>query len=258
MSRFVWPMLMLAVLLGCRSAPKRPPSPANQIRTTDLLALPTPPNERYYIVVFGSQSKPKQARYTHSWATAIKVTDNGPGTAPNVQADTISWMPATLSIRPLHFQPECGVNLDMHTSIREMLKNDEAIVMWGPYEIWHGGYTRFQVQRQFMASGQTGYQCIDAVGGAARNGTGCDCIHAITDMDPSFDRRNYSLRYFGIDGSRHAVEQILSRGVVINAPQTHDWLIAALQLDQYDIERECYRGPVKSFSVENIAAGAAP
>lgn len=244
MVRALTPLLVLAAIVGCQSAPQRPPTPAKDISVEQLRALPVPPNERYYLIVFGSESTPKVPKYTHSWATAVKVTDGASVAAPGVQADTISWMPATLSIRPWHFQPECGVNLDLHTTIREMLKHDEGIAMWGPYEVWHGAYTRFQVQKRFMDSGRTGYQCIDAVGGAARHGSGCDCIHAITDMDPAFDRRNYSLRDFGIDASEHAVEQIMTRSVVINPPQTHDWLIATLQLDQYPIRRQCYRGPV--------------
>jgi hypothetical protein len=72
-------------------------------------------------------------------------------------------------------------------------------------------------------------------------------------MDPQFDRNRYPLRYFGVDASRHAVRQILTRPVVIDAPKTHDWLIPALGLDQYCITREQYRGRVKSFTPEAIA-----
>lgn len=241
---------------GCSARAKQPPTPAREIRATDLLAAPVPRGERYYLLMFGSQSHPKMPRYTHSWATVVKVTDRGPGCAPHIENHTISWMPASLTIRPMSFRVEPGVNLDLHTSLREMLKHDETIAMWGPYEVWHGMYHRFLAQKSFLESGAIGYQCIDSVGEAAHTGCGCDCIHAITDMDPQFDRRRYPLSYYGIAASRHAVEQVLTRPIVIDAPRTHDWLIPALGLDCYPIRRECYRGKAVPFSPEALAAAA--
>ncbi|VTU00605.1 Uncharacterized protein OS=Planctomyces brasiliensis (strain ATCC 49424 / DSM 5305 / JCM 21570 / NBRC 103401 / IFAM 1448) GN=Plabr_4392 PE=4 SV=1 [Gemmataceae bacterium] len=240
---------------GCATFAKKPPTPADDLTPAQLLATPAPPNERYFILVFGSQSRPKVPKYTHSWATVVKVTDLGPGVAPAIEQSTISWMPATLDIRPNNFRVEPGVNLDLHTSIREMLKHDERVAMWGPFEIWHGAYQRFMTQKAFIDSGAIGYQCIDSLGEAARTGNGSDCIHAITDMDPFYSRSRYPLSFFGIGASRHAVRQILSRGAVIDPDRTHDCLIPLLGLDQYPIERVEYRGPKKAFDPEAIASG---
>lgn len=219
----------------------KPPTPADDYSPADLAALPTPPNERYYVIIFGSESTPKVPRFTHSWSTLVTVTADPSGTNPAVKWDTISWMPHTLAIRPWRFRVEPGENLSLETTIREMLKHDEKIVMWGPYEVRHGFATRFGIQKQFLESGRIGYQCTDSVGEAARTGNGCDCIHAITDMDPEFDRKKYPLRYFGISASRHAVEQIITRGVAIEPHVTHDWLIPRLGLDCPAIEREVFR-----------------
>jgi len=122
--------------------------------------------------------------------------------------------------------------------------------MWGPYEVWHGGYRRFMTQRAFLESGQIGYQCIDSVGEAARLGNGCNCIHAITDMDPLFGRLEYPLGKFGQAASERIVKQIMERPVVIDPPRTHDWLIPALGLDRYTIVRRNYTGTVMPFSPE--------
>lgn len=237
---------------GCATLAKKPPTPADDIPISELLATPAPENERYYLLFFGSESKPKVPKYTHSWATVVRVTDLGPGVAPALDARTISWMPATLDIRPRNFKVEQGVNLELHTTIREMLKHDERVVMWGPYEIWHGAHRRFLAQKEFIDSGAIGYQCIDSIGEAARQGNGSDCIHAVTDMDPKYSRGRYPLSFFGVSASRHAVRQILSRGAVIDPPRTHDWLIPALGLDQYPITREEYTGPTKPFDPETI------
>lgn len=238
---------------GCATFAKKPNTPADDLSPAELLAMPAPPNERYFLLVFGSQSSPKVPKYTHSWATVVKVTDLGPGSPPAIEPSTISWMPATLDIHAARLRVEPGVNLDLDTSIREMLKHDEKIVMWGPYEIWHGAYRRFMTQKQFIDSGEIGYQCFDSLGEAARTGHGCDCIHAITDMDPQYGRGRYPLSFFGIGASRHAVRQIMSRGAVIDPDKTHDWLLGSLGLEKCSITREEYRGPTKPFSPEAIA-----
>jgi hypothetical protein len=66
------------------------------------------------------------------------------------------------------------------------------------------------VQKGFLESGAIGYQAIDVVGEAARNGNGCDCIHAITDQDPLFTRNRYPLRRFGNSASEFIVKEMWS------------------------------------------------
>lgn len=252
MSRAACVLVMAFIGSGCATFAKKPNTPADDITLAELLATPAPPNERYFLLVFGSESKPKVPKYTHSWATVVKVTELGPGVPPAIEPSTISWMPATLDIHAARLRVEPGVNLDLDTSIREMLKHDEKVVMWGPYEIWHGSYRRFMTQKEFIDSGAIGYQCIDSLGEAARTGRGSDCIHAITDMDPQYDRGRYPLTFFGVSASRHAVRQFLSRGAVIDPDRTHDWLISSLGLDKHPICREEYRGPMKPFNPEAI------
>ncbi len=245
-------VLAAAVTVGCAATAVRPPSPATALRAEDFLATPPPPNEHYYLLLFGSQSTPRLARYTHSWGTVVKATCV-PGLAePELEVHTISWMPATLDIHPLSFHVEPGVNLTMKRTIEYALCTKERVSLWGPYEIWHGMYHRFVTQESFLASGRIGYQCIDTVGEAARNGSGSDCIHAMTDIDPFFDRQEYPLTRFGEAATRHVVGQIMTRPIVINPPCTHDWLIGRLGLDQYPIVRRTYRGRVVPFSPEAV------
>jgi hypothetical protein len=219
-----------------------------------MLAMPTPPNERYYVLIFGSQSTPKVPRFVHSWGTVVKVTDQPDGAAPKIESHTISWYPSTMKVRPWRFWVEDGTNLDLHSTIDVVLRHHERVSMWGPYETWHGLYRRFLVQKQFMESGEVGYQCIDTVGEAPRDGAGCDCIHAMSDMDPIFDRRRYPLTYFGEAASRNIVRQVRERPILIHPDQTHDWLIPALGLDCYPIIRRHETGPSQEFSPENVQA----
>ena len=234
-------------LAGPRRDPVQPPTPAKNYTFEQLWAIPVPANERYYVIVFGSQSTPKLARFTHTWVTGVRVTRNDGQAEPALETHTISWMPATLRIRTLSRHIEPGVNLGMDESIRDMQAKGERVSMWGPYEMRPHVFYRFLIQKAFIDSGAVGYQCIDKWGEAGRMGVGCNCIHAVTDMDPDFDRSRYPLRLNGEDASLHIVEQLARRGALVTGPQTHDWLKARLGLDCAEIVPRCYDGPVNDL-----------
>ncbi len=227
------------LVTGCKTAPVRPPTPAADVTAQQLEAInPAPPGERYYLLVFGSQSRPKMPRYTHTWATAVRVpAAEAPGGPVPIESHTISWMPATLEIRPWRFRVEPGVNLDLHASIKEMLSHDERVSLWGPYEIRPGLYQKVLMQKQFLDSGRIGYQCIDTVGEAARSGSGSDCYHAITDADTLFDRTHYPLSRFGEAASENVAREVIRRGGVIAPCTKHDWLLPHLGIEQYPLTR---------------------
>ena len=223
---------------GCTALSARPDTPATKVTFAELNARPTPRGERYYGMVFGAQSHPKLARFTHSWVTVVKVPAGG---VP--EAHTISWMPATLNIRTLRPCVEPGVNLDLHASIVDCLRKCERVSLWGPYEIPPGLYRKVLLQKEFIDSGAVGYQCIDTIGEAGLHGNGNNCIHAITDADAMYDRQAYPLAFFGDAASENLLNQVVARGGVPDPTTTHDWLIPALKLDQYPIVRRAYTGP---------------
>lgn len=197
------------------------------------------PGEQYYMLVFGSDTTPRVPRYTHTWATVVKTVET-PGCATQIaEAHTISWMPATLKIHPWQFTPEPGRNLALDETIRSALDTHQQVAMWGPYEIHPRGYRRFLHQKEYIDSGRVGYQCIDSIGEGA-NGSGCDCIHAVTDMDPEFERGYYRLTRFGQAGSRFIVRQLFERDLLVSE-QTHSRLNQPLGLCQYPIDHRTYR-----------------
>jgi hypothetical protein len=245
-------LLLVLYASGCAGQAVRPPTPARDLSVEELLAAPKPEYEHYYILVFGSQTTPRIPRYTHTWATVVKTTEL-PGSPPQVtEVHTISWLPATLEVRPLRFWVEKGTNLDLDTTLREVLHNGEHVSLWGPFETWHGLYERFVTQKGFLESGVIGYQCTDGFGEAARTGTGCNCFHALSDMDVQFDRRQYPLLFYGNPASQNIVRQICERPILIHPQQTHDWLIPALGLDHYSIVHRRYHGPATEFSPEAL------
>lgn len=243
MKRLILLMTLAVAVGGCAQLAKKTPTPAAELSTEELTQEPVPPGERYYTLIFGAKSTPMIPRKTHTWATVFRVVEQPDSQPPLVEQHTISWMPVTMDIRPWRFRVEQGNNLDLHTTLQFMLSENEQISAWGPYEIRPALYRRVLIQKAFMESGTVGYQCVDTIGEAARCGNGCDCIHAITDSDPEYDRGSYWLFRYGPRASRFIVDQIAIRGGLIDPSQTHNWLYCHLKLDKYPIERPCWHGP---------------
>jgi hypothetical protein len=235
--RLVLPAALL-LASGCAYFARTADTPARHVRF-QALNQPESPGDRYYLLVFGSQTTPKLPRYTHTWVTAVRV---GPGQP--VEQHSISWMPATLDIHPWDFTIEPGVNLDLAASVRMALDKDERISLWGPYEVPPGVYRQLMIQKGFVESGAIGYQCIDTVGEAGETGKGSNCIHAISDADSLFRRQAYPLAYFGDAASEHILRQLVLRGAVPDPEATHDELIPALGMDRYPITRREYVPPL--------------
>jgi hypothetical protein len=211
-------------------------------------ASPARSEERYYLLVFGSQSCPKIPRFTHTWATAVRASiDDQSRQVCRVEAFTISWYPATLRIRPWVLRPEPGVNLELHDTIRLVLHHKEEVAVWGPYEISQELFARYVAQKAQLESGVMQYQTIDPIRLCSNV---IDCIHAVSDVDPISDWRRYPLGRGGEIASQQIVNMIHCRGRVLNPGQNNDWLLAALGLNQYPlVPREFVPGPLRAIIV---------
>ena len=243
--RWIAPLFSLVTLLpvGCASLANAPDTPARSFHYPQLND-PVPTGDRYYLLVFGSQSLPKQPRYTHTWITFVRIPAPLPGCKPDLEQHTISWMPSTLNIRTFNFSVEPGVNLNLHESLKLALDDHDRISLWGPYEIPSGLFRKLKIQKDFVESGKIGYQCIDSVGGAARDGNGSNCVHAISDADATFTRQAYPLSSFGETASHYILKQLVERGAIKNVETKHDFLMPILDLERYPIVRREYNPPL--------------
>jgi hypothetical protein len=199
-------------------------------------AGPVRADEYYFVVVFGAQSEPVLPRYTHSWATFVRLTGCGPDlNTYQMETVTISWMPATLDIRPFAVRPECGVNLDLHTSLRTLLANKEVVAQWGPYQSTPEVYRMALAQKARLESGQVLYKARDpSVGPRTRSVS--NCIHALTDLEGVKSRLfNPTVLHFGHSASEYITRQFIDRGWLVHTCTRHDWLNARLGLTCYPI-----------------------
>jgi len=190
-------------------------------------------DEKYYLIVFGSQ-RPiiNQPAHTHTWATFIRVVDNPakPGSA-KVEPYTISWLPATLIIRPMALRPEPGVNLELHRTVNFVLDDCQCVMMWGPYEIEKCFFDRVAAKKASLESGEVRYKANDTGRDSARVS---NCIHAVADISQGPRLR------IGQPGLGHSASYFVAltfRPFIIDDQTTHDWLLDALALRDYPIER---------------------
>lgn len=235
MSRATFLILFLVGSLGGCQLPllKRPPSPAAALTRAELEAEPVPDGERYYVLLFGSESVPKRAVLTHTWGTLVRVPAGGGDT----EAYTVSWMPRTLAIRPFRFNVEPGVNLDLPATMKLVTGQGQRVTLFGPYEVEPVLYRRLRVHREFLERGTVGYQGFDLVGEAGRRGNGSNCIHALTDADPKLGRAGYLSCGNGSDATHFIRDRMARRGVLLDPDTTHDWLLPALGLDPATLRR---------------------
>jgi hypothetical protein len=197
------------------------------------IASETKGDEFYYLMIFGSQSKPKLLQYTHTWATFIRAVGEGPD-ANNyfLYQHTISWLPQSLDVRTWSLFPEPGVNLDLYRTLEAVYRNREHVTMWGPFRIHPLLYERSLGVKAILDSGVAQYRAIST----PRNLLISDCIHAVAAVDPVFGRGHYPLVRVGQPASRYIARQFMTRSLFDQYQTEASWLIPRLGLGRYPIE----------------------
>jgi hypothetical protein len=189
--------------------------------------------EFHYALIFGSQSHPKQLRYTHTWATFVRAV--GEGSDPNAYQlthHTISWYPASRKVKVWRPFPEEGVNLTLEDSLAEVRKNGESVTMWGPFLVTAEVYQRSVFVYNVVESGQPQYRAISS----RTDLLIADCIHAVAAVDRQFGRGHYPLIRIGKPASRYIARQVMIRSIYDQTQNDNAWLIPRLGLDRCSIE----------------------
>lgn len=194
--------------------------------------------DRYFLMIFGSQPQFKIPNKCHTWGTIIKTSETDG--VLKTEAHTISWVPADQKVRLLAIRSKPGINLDLLSTIERYQNLNGKVSVWGPYEIQDGSgpslYERTLQQIAKLESGTERYMAIDPDFGPRRQ-TVSDCIHAITDIDENHGRNFYSeLLRFGDPASEFIVATLAKRGR-INRSVRHEWVLEALGLDCASLTR---------------------
>ena len=196
------------------------------------VANPARAGETHFVLVFGSQQIPNRPNHAHTFATFVRVrwAGDGPCCGPaQIEAHTISWLPANLKIRTRALLPEPGHNFDLDETLRFVLCDDARVSMWGPYAISPELYCRAEKQIARLNSGRIQYKANDTGFPASRVS---NCIHAVSEI---IDR---PLLIIGSPGwGEVASFMVLTRmrPWILDQDTRHTWVSSALGLDRYPL-----------------------
>lgn len=187
--------------------------------------------ERYYLMVFAYQPKVPLARLSHTFVTFVKVNHHEQGPChDSLVVDTISWLPASCKVHTLRMRPETGRNFPLESTLNLGCSVGAETFMWGPFEIPCHTYQRLARRKSELDSGRILYRAID---GIVRQNNISNCIHAVSDADPSRRRAYYPVALYGVPASRHIVRVMYHRGVLLS--EGHHWLIPRVGLDRFPV-----------------------
>jgi hypothetical protein len=191
--------------------------------------------DTFYVVVYGAQSIPQRPKYSHSWATFVRVPDGSAGSPPAapqaLEIFTISWMPCKIELTPNRLLPEPGTNLELSKTFQAVLAHCEHISAFGPYQIDEWLFCRAKGYLRELQSGEVRYKTIDT---GYKPLKVSNCIHALTSFDREHVRVRIGRTNFGEVASYFVTETY--RVHMICSGQTHCWIADVLGLGQYPIQ----------------------
>jgi hypothetical protein len=182
--------------------------------------------DRYYMMIFASQSAPNVVRHSHTFAVFAKAF--GRGQFPDdyqIEAHTISWMPASGRIWPLRPGPVPGVNMSLADTFKWAEAEGKHISMWGPFPVSPRLYDMAVSQETKLNQGKLQYQCIDTRYRAER---AVNCIHAVSDLDLTQSRLNTGTSH-GKDASKLVLTHF--EPYIQESRESNRWLVDRLHLD---------------------------
>lgn len=203
---------------------------ASAVLLLATLAGPVDAQDRHFLVLFGAQSMPYRAEFTHTWATVARVGPAG------VQADTVSWLPATLDIAPLRLRSEPGVNLSLADTFAWVRTFGGRVSVWGPFEITADKHRRFLARRADLDGGGVRYRAVGSF--SVRDWSVSNCGQSFARVFSVVGRRYVQPTPIpGKNGTSLLAERMLEADLVIDPSADHGWLLPLVGVDPATITR---------------------
>jgi hypothetical protein len=186
--------------------------------------------DRYFMALFGGQGDILRPRTAHTWATFIHVSCTQ-GNEQIVAADTISWLPATLRVRPLARDAELGVNLTLGQTLSHTAGGPRSrVAVFGPFEISFDTYRKALAQMTLLESGAIRYHSLGLHG---RRADVMHCVDAVTRMDTGWEAAASPSRWYGQAGTGQMARAAVACGIVHDSTAKHSWLLREINPDGY-------------------------
>lgn len=189
-----------------------------------LAAGPLAAGERYFLTLFGAQASPPRTPLTHTFAVFTRTAPQPDGTV-TLDSHTVSWMPATLRIRPYALRPESGQNLTLDETFAWIGSFAGTVSVWGPFEITAGHFAGVLERKALLDNGTFAYR---AIGGFTRTATISNCGQSFTRPAPDLGRRLQPTPAPGESGTSKLAARYVRAGDLIDPDTRHDWLLPHL------------------------------
>ena len=236
--------------------------------------------ERYFIIPFAYEDKGDHPEFSHSFVSVIRVfADNKqPTTTPGLktrkyknrefEAFTISWLPADFMSNPhlcvfdgagSRLFPKlnkCPISPGKSFSLRETIKlavdAQNAVAMWGPYEIAKPGFDLGVKRKELLDGGTIKYRADDRL--YRKDKVAISCFHAMAGLDelyPNGGLFGTGFKMWGFNGT--------ARVLIEYTGKAH---FKKLLLDPVDVKKDRYgfvyaptrNGPVRYDPLRNASA----
>lgn len=164
---------------------------------------------RHYVYLFSLDDGQQTPTDNHTWATFLRVNDNG-----TIESNTINWLPISRIIRTLAMGPERGRNFPLAVAFDWAVQRNHPLSSWGPYETNAELYRLALIQKRLLESGDVWYRVLDSQNRifklldppAVPTPRAMMCIHAVSDVVQSVDQRGFLLT--GATSGNAATERV--------------------------------------------------
>lgn len=195
-----------------------------------------PQAEACFMILFASQSHPKWPRSSHTFAAALRAETNGNGEPTAVlEEHVVSWLPATLKIRPAALNPQTGRNLGLKETLDWALGQSRPsrvrITAWDPFQIEPSLLQALRERIGRLEEGSIEYIVLDR---SHRPDRATHCVHALSDLGltPNLLRTG---GLYGTAASLRVLEYFKHLDLVIGAAPNPQWIKNHFGLDAYPI-----------------------
>jgi hypothetical protein len=186
--------------------------------------------ERYFIIPFAYQDDGNHPESSHSFISVIRVFADtkepketeglvqGKYRTREFEAFTISWLPADFMTNPhlcvfdgpgaelFASKNTCpiseGRNFNLADTIQFAVNAQNAVAMWGPYEIRKEGFDLGVKRKELLESGTIKYRADDRL--FQKDKVAISCFHAMSGFDETFPKGGFlgtGLKMWGFNGT---------------------------------------------------------
>lgn len=187
--------------------------------------------ELYFTTVYSAQ-RPivNLPKYTHTWATFVKLTRCKPTDPYKLETFTISWLPVTLKVQPLHIRSEPGINLPLKETIAWCHENEMEIRQFGPFPIKKELYDLEHERWGVFERGERMYRASDIINAPAEE-TSCNCTYAVAAPVARVQRFRPVTLGFGFIAGAYVMRRF--DGYVLDDTKTHPWVSDLLGVENF-------------------------